>query len=1121
MNTTSLSPTSRRRLPARTRRAGSGPLGALPELSPATRRALAGAALLAVGTAAALVVAAWALSTALARIVDGQPGQARVMLPVLAVAVLARAGFSWATRTVSARAAATAKEELRARLLDAALARGPEWIDRRGPAELTTVATTGLDALDGYFATFLPALVTAAVVPLLVGAGIFVADWRSAVLVAVTLPLIPLFAALIGRFTADRVGRAADAGETLAGHLLELLRALPVLTAFRRAAAQADAVRAVSDRYRRETTRTLRVAFLSALVLEVLATLSVALVAVDIGLRLVDGHLGLATGLLVLILVPECYLPLRAAGAAFHASEDGLEAVRRVATVVGEKGQDVGVEGSSVPKGVRPDPLRHQLDVSGLRVRRREGYAPDGSSFTVSPGRITRLDSPSGAGKSTTIAVLLGFAGAAEGRITVDGVDLSTMDIDCWRRQVAWVPQRPRFAAATMAEELRLACADSPVGPTEDELTEVAGRVAAGHLLRRPPAELSTGERQRVALARALLRLRHGAWLLLLDEPTAHVDRTTAAVLGTAIADAAADGAAVLLATHRDLVVGPEKPPVPAEITPDSTKVDVPDHGGLHRLLDARTAFGALLGAAALGSGVALTATAAWLISRASQHPAILTLEVAIVAVRAFGLGKGVLRYTERLVSHDAAFRAAGRLRVALWQALVRLGPARTAELRRTDGLRRLVDDTDRVRDLVPRVLQPPLAALLVGLAAVAVQAVILPTAGLLLAVALLVAGVAGPVLGLAAERRASTALAEGRRAVGGAVLDLLDTAAELIAVGAHRGRRADLARQDAELAALGRRRARGAGLAGAVSVAALGLASLGSCWLAAGQVSAGRLDPVFAAVLALIPLALLETVDGLGPALAQFRPLRAAHGRIRAVLRAADAVEPVSPVGSAGEIVLAGVSARWPGATGPALSTVDLTIPAGSRVAVLGPSGAGKSTLLAVLLGFLPPERGRVVLPADVAWCPQEPQLAATTVRENLRLGGSDPAEVTDEALRTALRTVALEDWTDRLDVRLGPGGATASGGEAARLALARALLRAPRAGLVLLDEPTAHLDPPTARRVLSALAGQLAGRTVVHVTHRPEEAADADVVLEIVAGRVTVTQRTAPIPDRAGTRS
>ncbi|WP_083255230.1 thiol reductant ABC exporter subunit CydD [Amycolatopsis orientalis] len=1059
-------------------RPGKGPLGALAPLSAAARRALILSGLLSFVNAVLLVGQAFLLADVLSAVVRGAPGDRTAQLAVLLALVAGRAVTGWAVRVVAARAAARAKEELRAKALDHALRLGPEWIARRGHGELTSLTTKGLDALDAYFTQYLPALVTAAIVPLAAGAAILYADWPSAALIAITVPLVPVFAILIGKHTAERVADAADAEQRLSGHLLELVRALPVLSAFRRAEAQAETVRKISERHRRTTLKTLKVAFASAFALELIATLSVALVAVVIGVRLVAGELPLAIGLGVLILAPECYQPLRAVGAAFHASEDGVEAVRRVAGVLAEP---LPPQGSATP-------AKGPVHVEGLRVARREGFAPDGETFSVRPGGLTWLRAPSGGGKSTTLAVLLGFVQAHDGTITVAGTDLADTDLDRWRENVAWVPQSPVFGGGTVREE---------VGADD-----ILGELGLTGLAERPVSKLSQGQRQRVAVARALVRVRAGAWLLLLDEPTAHLDEVNAGLVMAAVAHAVDNGAAALIAAHER----------PSGV--DMSTMTVVDVGTAaeepaarpvpwRELVHPRFFGGALLGAAALLAGVALAALSGWLIAKASQQPPILTLTVMIVGVRTFGLGRAGLRYLERLVTHDAAFRIAGRLRVRLWESLVRLGPARA--LRAGSEQRRLVGDIDTVRDLLPRVITPLVVVSLVAVGAVAVQTVVLPEAGLTLAAAVLVSAFA-PLLALRAERRATAALATGRRSVSAQVLSLFEAAAELIAFGVDKERRRRIATTDAALTAEARRQAFGAGAADALIILATGVATVVSAGFALTAVAAGALDPVLAPVVALVPLALAEVLSLLPPAAQHWDTLRQARLRLAACNERSFPCkfrkERAFP--GTGGVRIRDADLAWPGTERPVLTGVDLDIAPGTHVAVIGPSGAGKSTLVAALLGFLKPIKGDVAAPANVVWAPQEPMLVSTTVAENLRLAKPTASEAD---LRKALYQAVLEDVG--LTTMLDSAGAGLSGGQAQRLALARAMLGAAQADLVLLDEPTAHLDEPTARTVRERLAEALTGKTVVHVTHNAAEAEGADVVLEVREGRVTARTR------------
>src|SRR5699024_1186905 len=461
----------------------------------------------------------------------------------------------------------------------------------------------------------------------------------------------------------------------MSDHLLELVRALPVLTAFGRAGKQAETVRRAAEKHRRANLATLRVAFSSAFVLELAAMLSVALVAVVIGVRLAGGEMALSVGLGVLILAPECYQPIRNLGTAFHASEDGLEALRRSKRLLAEPAR---TGGTRIPT---PGPVR----VHELRVARRSDYAPDGVSFTVRPRETVWLDDPTGAGKTTTLATLLGFVAPADGEVTINGTRLQEVDMSTWRRSVAWIPQLPTFTGETVRGELTAAA------PTQDPQRALA-ELDLTAVIDQSVDTLSAGQRQRVAVARALLKLRAGAWLLLADEPCAHLDATTATLVDTALRRAAEAGAAVVVAAHTAAEPAePAEPAQPEQPTPSDQpaitaagtngpgEVDVsPDETAgarglrLRDLLHRRFLAGTAAGAGALLAGIALTATSAWLIATASFEPPILTLTVAVVGVRTFGLGRAALRYLERLITHDGAFRIAGTLRVRLWHALVR-----------------------------------------------------------------------------------------------------------------------------------------------------------------------------------------------------------------------------------------------------------------------------------------------------------------------------------------------------------------------------------------------------------------------------------------------------------------
>ncbi|MGW1303793.1 thiol reductant ABC exporter subunit CydD [Streptomyces sp. NPDC002514] len=478
-------------------------------------------------------------------------GELRTPLMLLAAVAVGRAVVSWLTELAAHRASASVKSELRRRLLDRAAALGPGWLSGQRTGSLVTLATRGVDALDDYFSRYLPQLGLAVVVPVAVLARIVTEDWVSAAIIVGTLPLIPVFMVLIGWATQSRTDRQWRLLSRLSGHFLDVVAGLPTLKVFGRAKAQAESIRRITGEYRQATMRTLRIAFISSFALELLATLSVALVAVTIGMRLVQGDMDLYIGLVILVLAPEAYLPLRQVGAQFHAAAEGLAAAEEIFAVLETPLPEAGKD--AVPSGALT------FEEVTVRYPGRSTDAVTDVSFTVEPGETVALVGPSGAGKSTLLNVVLGFARPVGGRVRIGGTDLADIDPEQWRARIAWVPQRPHLYAGTIAENVRLARPDADDAAVRRALRD-AGALefvdalpdGAATALGEDGAGLSAGQRQRLALARAFLADRP---LLLLDEPTAALDGATEAEVVAAVRRLAV-GRTVLLVVHRPALLG-------------------------------------------------------------------------------------------------------------------------------------------------------------------------------------------------------------------------------------------------------------------------------------------------------------------------------------------------------------------------------------------------------------------------------------------------------------------------------------------------------------------------------------------------------------------------------------
>ncbi len=1096
---------------------GRGPLGALAGV-PGLTGALVRAALAALAQTAGLVLLAAGLAHAVARGSGLTEGSATGPLVVAAAGVALRAVAGSVGEALAARDAGRAEDQLRRALLDRLAASPAAVAAAGGPGPAAVLATTRLHDLGPALTTYLPALARTVVVPPALLVVLAATDLLSAALVAVTLPLVPVFMVLVGKHTQSATADSARALDQIAAHVAELVRGLPVLVGLGRAADQAAALARLGEAHRSRTMATLRVAFLSALVLELIATLSVALVAVTVGLRLVHGDLPLALGLTALLLAPEAFAPLRSLGSAHHAAEDAALAAAEARAVL------AAPDAPLPAPAVDDDPRGADVAVRGLTVRYpgRSVAALPPTDLVVRPGELVALTGPSGSGKSTLLAALAGVLGAdaAEGG-SVTGVGA-----------LAYVPQFPRTTGATVADELRRHAASAPGADAivgEAFVVEALARVGATDLAGRAPESLSPGQLQRVALARALVRIRRGAALLLLDEPTAHLDDAAGSMVAE-ILRGLRGTVTVLMVTHEPVLAaladravvlpapaapprtsGAESPPPSRTFGAGSPAAGVDEAPAPVRGALARAG---LLGALAAGAGVALTAVSGWLIVRAAEMPPVLTLLVATAGVRFFGIGRAALRWLERLAAHDAALRLAARTRVRVWRALAAQGLA--ADRSPGAALARVVGDVGVVQDLTVRVRPVLVVAGVVPAATVVVLALVhLPAAAAVAAVlALTVAGV------VAVHRRLDAGAARAGRTLQVQALQAtttaLDGAADLRAHGLAAHTAADLAAVADRQAAVTRTGDRAAAIGTGLVVLGTGLAAV----LATAVAVAGGVAGPVLAVLALAPLALAEPLAGLVPALQRRGALADAQARLDAVVAAELPAEPAAPLPvpeTVHDLAVERLTAGWPG--GPDVLH-DLTAPARADdvwLVLRGPSGAGKSTFLAVLMAALRPRAGRYALDdvdtgrltgeairSRIAWLPQEAHVFASSIRANLAaaaprgvLAGPDGDARMTAALTAAGLGPLLSALPDGLDTPVGAGGTALSGGERRRLATARALL-ADR-DVVLLDEPTAHLDPPTARALVADLRTALAGRVVVCVTHDADVQQAGDTVVHL----------------------
>jgi ATP-binding cassette subfamily C protein CydCD len=1132
--------------------------------------------------------------------VEENGGLAAVMPRLwLLLAVMALRAASLGIMDYSAGAAALRiKSQLRQQVMEHLLALGPRFAGAERSGELAHTSVDGVEALETYFSQYLPQIVLATLIPLAYLMLVFPLDMLTGLVLVLTAPLIPLFMSLIGSQTESLTRRQWQNLSRLSAFFTDILQGLATLKLLGRSGEQVDRLGKISQRYHQTTMQVLRVTFLSALALELIATISTAVVAVEVGLRLLYGRLAFEQAFFLLVLAPEFYQPLRQLGARFHAGMAGVAAAGRIFTIL-EIPMPKKVEEQAAVRPAPPFTIRFD-QVYFTYPGGRETLT--GVSFSLPPGRRLVLSGMSGSGKSTVAALLLRFYEPSQGDILVNERSLRDYDLDDWRQQIAWVPQEPYLFHGTALDNLRLAQPRASL-----ERVHWAARQANVHefILNLPEgyntvigergARISGGEAQRLALARAFLK---DAPILILDEPTTHLDLDNERLVLEAIERISADRT-VLVISHQEsslhlaadlmyldqgVLVKPvlsqeigqiwnrspakledTEPPIFADGVPGSyspaqaTSLVRSDQylnqplviwPTLDRLISFLRQFASqvlasvLLGFATVASSMGLMSAAAYVLSKAALQPSIADLQAAIVAIRFFGISRGVFRYIERLATHSVTLALIGRFRQWFYQAIEPLAPARLASYHSGELLSRMIADVAVLESFYVRAVAPPLSAILVFIAAIFALAALDVFVALAFAGIYLLSGLLVPLMSHSLSVLPGRQAAASRAALYTAVFDAIQGMPDLLALSC----RQTVVHQVDDLSQ---------GLCAAqnklfilqsIQTGLMSLCSGLGVWLvllgAIPGVAAARIDGVLLGSLALLTLAAFEAVQPL-PLAAQYldNSLKAASRLFEVIDARPEVAAPVQPlpVPATNGLEVRDVWFSYPESPSPLtgrarrfappflggrkglgeeavpfILRLSFSLPPGKHLGIVGPSGSGKTSLLHLLLRFWEYQAGEITLGGvDVrrlaqgalrsrfAVVAQRTDLFTGTIRDNLLLAHPKASLV---QLEQATRAAQLHDFVAGLpqgyDTWIGDRGLQISGGQRQRLAIARAvLLDAP---IWLLDEPTAHLDAATTEQLISALGPLLDGRSAIWITHNPGGLQMMDEILVMERGRV-----------------
>ena len=1103
------------------------------------------------------------------------------------IIIAGRGILTWINEVSANEVAVKIKSDLRDRLFNHILNLGPAYTRGQRTGELTTAAVEGIEALDAYYSQYLPQLIITALVPISILLVVFPLDFLSGVVMLVTAPLIPFFMIMIGKGAEIVTRRQYQTLSRLSAHFLDSLQGLTTLKLFGQSKAHAKNIAQVSNQFRDTTLNVLKITLLSALALELLASLSTAVIAVEIGLRLLYARMEFREAFFLLILAPEFYLAFRMLGARFHAGMAGTTAAKRIFEIL-ETPVPTARTNTDTPIS---DSQLTNIEFSSITYAYPEEITPALSDINlqIKAGQHIALVGPSGAGKTTLANLLLRFAESTSGKITINDRRLSDISIDSWREQIAWVPQKPYLFNDTIFANVRLGKSSA----TDEEVIEATKAAHLHEFIETLPeqyetvigesgARLSGGQAQRLALARAFLK---NAPILILDEPTSSLDPETESLLeesthrlmhGRTVITIAhrlntvfnADqiivldkGCIIEQGTHHELLtkngkyaemvkahqsesqrsqvttdnrpsIFDNRPAINLQSPVSKTQSKIVNRKSsiLFRLLSFLNgswnwvALSILLSTLTIGSSMALIGTSAWLISTAALHPSIAVLGVSIVGVRFFGISRGVLRYLERLVSHNVTFRLLARLRVWFYKRLEPLAPARLMEYKSGDLLARVIGDIETLENFYVRVIAPPLTALLVLFGLSIFFASFYPLLAFVLIGFFLTLGWVLPIIIHMISRNPAQALVTQRANIHSQLVDGFQGIADLLAFGRATDRLKQISLAGETYGSAQKQMARISGFHSALSTFLTNFALWLVLIMVIPQVTAGNVNGVMLGIFALMTLASFEAIIPLPLAAQSWNASREAARRLFDVVDAVPAVtddllrrEALRKVTTTdADLEISNLTFSYPSQSIPALQNISLKIPAGKSVAIVGPSGAGKSTITNLLLRFWDYHMGEICLGGEslkalnqdevrerFALVSQNSYFFNTSIRENLRLARPS---MTQTEMEFAACAAQIHEFAMSLpkgyDTIIGEQGLRLSAGERQRLAIARMLLK--DAPILIFDEPTANLDPVTERQVLESLFTAMRGKTSLLITHRLVRLGEVDEILVLDQGQL-----------------